>query len=174
MSAIRPRFQMDLPYTPEEVLGRIRSGLAHPETGVRGLLVDHHVTLKIPAEEEHFWSPQLSLEVEGTEAGSRVRGLYGPKPSIWLMFVFFYSFLGFVSMIIAIIGFSQLNLGLSAGILWLLPIAGIIFLLMWLSARTGQRLGRDQTRILQEFLYRTMESDDVKRTIELDYTDRPS
>ena len=153
---IRPRFRRLVPWKPPQVIDRFRRRLGNGEAPVRGLIVDHHVTLKIPYESQHFWSPQLDLEVEEHPEGTLVRGLYGPHPSVWLMFVFFYAALGFIATIVAIIGFSQWNLGLSAGILWLLPVMGFILLMVWLSARAGQKLGREQMEELQAFLDQTL------------------
>jgi len=149
---IRPRFRRVVSLEPGYVLDQFRQKLTRANAPIRGLIVDHHVTLKIPYEQQHFWSPQLDVEVETVPEGTLVRGLYGPHPSVWLMFVFFYAALGFVATIVMIIGFSQWNLGLSAGILWLLPVMGFIFLMVWLSARAGQKLGKDQMEQLQAFL----------------------
>ncbi len=158
---IRPRFQRESLLSKEEVLQRFEAALERRDQPVRGLIVDHHVTLKIPAEEQHFWSPQLGLEVEETENGSLIRGLYGPRPSVWLMFVFFYAFLGFISVIIAIIGFSEWSLGLPGRILWLLPAFAFITVMIYLSARAGQRLGHDEVIRLQKFLDGALKEDQV-------------
>lgn len=163
---IRPRFQRESLLSKDEVLHRLKTALDRRDQPVRGLIVDHHVTLKIPVEEQHFWSPQLSLEVEEAENGSLIRGLYGPRPSVWLMFVFFYAFLGFVSVIIAIIGFSEWSLGLPGRILWLLPAFAFITAMIYLSARAGQRLGHDETVRLQEFLDETLAEEAVVKRIE--------
>jgi len=151
---IRPRFQRSSRFSKEEVLARIREQLDGAGQSVCGLVVDQHVTLKVPVEARHFWSPQLSLEIEEVEegGGSLIRGLYGPAPSVWLMFVFFYALLGFVSMIVAIIGFSEWSLGLPGRILWLLPVAAFIVLMIYLSARAGQKLGHEQMYDLRDFL----------------------
>lgn len=160
---IRPRFQRECPLEKETVLSRLREALDRRDRPVRGLIVDHHVTLKIPAEEQHFWSPQLSLEVEAMERGSLIRGLYGPRPSVWLMFVFFYAFLGFVSVVVAVIGFSEWSLGLPGRILWLLPVAGFITLMVYLSARAGQKLGHDEMVRLRDFMNEVLEGEEGKR-----------
>jgi hypothetical protein len=157
---IRPRFQRESFLEKEEVLSRLRRALDRRDQPVRGLIVDHHVTLKIPAEEQHFWSPQLSLEVEAREGGSLIRGLYGPRPSVWLMFVFFYAFLGFVIMVVAVIGFSEWSLGLPGRILWLLPVAGFIMLMVYLTARAGQKLGREEMIRLRDFINQVLETED--------------
>ena len=149
---IRPRFQRDVDLSAAEVLQRLRAALEKEES-VSGRISDQHVVLGIPEAEQHFWSPQLTLEVEAmNEHRVLMRGLFGPKPTVWLMFVFFYALLGFICLIVAIIGFSQLNLGLSGAILWLLPVFLGIILMMYLSARAGQRMGHDQMVRLHHFV----------------------
>ena len=151
---LRPRFKRVSPQHHEEILSEIDNLLKDPLTKINGYVVDHHVVLKIPEQDQHYWSPQLSLEVEplDEEEGSLIRGLFGPKPSVWLMFIFFYAVLGFISFVVMIIGFSQLNLGLSARILWLLPILCFLLIMVYFTARTGQKLGKEQMYELYHFL----------------------
>jgi len=155
---IRPRFELKSPLSQEEILRRIDTALKDSEAYFRGFISDWHVVLKIPASDDHFWSPQLSMDVVEKEDGAMIYGLIGPKPSVWLMFVFFYFFLGFTVVVISIIGFSRLNLGLSAGVLWLLPILGTILVLVYLSANFGKKLGRDQMEKLVLFVKEIAES----------------
>ena len=153
---IRPRFKKTISLSEEEIVERFQKALKQPNAPVTGTVVDHHIFLKIPAHQQHYWSPQLDLEIEETEEGSLIRGLFGPKPSVWFMFVFFYILLGFISMVVAIMGFSQLNLGLSAKILWLLPISLVLFLFIFFTAKTGQKLGKDEMFLLYDFYENTL------------------
>lgn len=148
---IRPRFRKKTRLNVGETLQCFRLALDNPQAKIKGYIVDHHVILKIPVEDQHYWSPQLSLEVEEASDGALIRGLYGPKPSVWLMFIFFYAALGFVSLVVMVMGFSQLNLNLSGRILWLLPIAAILFIMVYLSAKAGQKKGHDQMETLHHF-----------------------
>ena len=141
---IRPRFRRVAGITPEEFTHRMRAALEQHRAEVRGSINDNYFSLRLPQEEQHFWSPVLTISVHPNEQGASIRGLCGPRPSVWLMFVFFYAFLGFVALIVMVMGFSQMNLGLQAGILWLLPVIGLIVALMYLSARAGQRLAREE------------------------------
>ncbi len=150
---IRPRFQRNIPTDPDVILENIRKKLDLAETTLKGQIVQHHVILKIPQEEQHYWSPQLSLSVEDhPEGGSFIRGLYGPRPSVWLMFVFFYSFFGFVLTILFIWGISKWSLGQDSTVLWLVPIGVVLIIAAYITARFGQRLGHDQMVEIQRFL----------------------
>jgi hypothetical protein len=154
---IRPRFKRHTTLTEAEVLALFKEGIAKNE-GVKGYIVDHHIYLSIPKEDQHFWSPQLAVElvddVEGVE--TEIRSLFGPSPSVWMMYIFFYSLLGFLSMVVLIIGFSRWNLGLSAGILWFIPVLVLLIVLAIVTAKTGQKLGHDQMLRLYDFFNDTM------------------
>ncbi|HMQ47039.1 MAG TPA: hypothetical protein PKA00_06330 [Saprospiraceae bacterium] len=161
MSAIeiRPRFRMELPLPPGEIIGQLKQAINQPTAKIVGFIADHHVVLKIPQEQRHYWSPQLSLEVEDNEkGGSLIRGLYGPAPSVWLMFLFFYYVIGAICLFTGIMGFAQVSLGMPAPILWVLPMGAILAVGLFLSAKAGERLGRDQMLELKIFLEEVLES----------------
>jgi hypothetical protein len=149
---IRPRFREIYHLSPTDTVSKIRDAIEQEDSSVKGLVVDQHITLLIPFDERHYWSPQLSIDIEEHEEGSLLRGLYGPKPSVWLMFMFLYSLLGVIALFVAITGFSQYSLGMPAPVLWVLPVAAVIALFLYISAKTGERLGRDQMHQLHYFL----------------------
>ena len=150
---IRPRFQRQYPATAPQVIHRLSEALEHSDGSIQGSVMDHHIVLRIPVEEQHYWSPQLSLTIDDhPQGGALIRGLYGPRPSVWLMFVFLYSSLGAISLFIAITGFSQLSLGMPAPALWALPVAAGIALVLYLFAKAGERLGRAEMHRLRNFM----------------------
>lgn len=151
---IRPRFQQEIPLSKDEALARLRAALKQPGSPIIGYVADHHVTLKIPYDKQHFWSPQLALEVEAHESGqgALIRGLFGPRPSVWLMFVFMYSIIGVICLFVAITGFSQVSLGIPAPVLWVLPAGAGLAIFLYLSAKTGERLGKDEMQQLKRFM----------------------
>lgn len=154
---IRPRFNYSSSLSPEQVLQTFHKALSEQDAPVNGLVIDQHVYLRIPEEKQHFWSPQLNLEVEENGEGSMINGLFGPRETVWLMYIFFYALLGFAIMVVMIMGFSQLNLGLSARILWALPVLLLLLLLAYGTARMGQRLGHEEMDQLYNFLIKTVE-----------------
>ena len=141
---VRPRFRKKSPRGVPELLNDLNELLmAHP-TKMHGQIVHHHATIKIPDEQLHFWSPQLTLSFEEKEDGSLIRGMYGPRPHIWLGFMFLYFLLGFITLVVLIVGLSQLNLGLTAYILWTVPFALGGFFVLWFSSKAGQKLAHEQ------------------------------
>ncbi|MCI4667213.1 MAG: hypothetical protein MRZ79_03565 [Bacteroidia bacterium] len=153
---IRPRFSRRSMATSEEILHAFEQLLEDKDKNVRGFVMDQHIYLKIPKSEQHYWSPQLNLEIIDQKEGTKIRGVFGPRPSVWLMYLFFYFVLGFGSVIIAIMGFSQMNLGLSSRILWLIPVLLALIALAYSTAQAGQRMGLPQMELLYKFFDRNL------------------
>ncbi len=154
---VRPRFEVEVKEEPEEILEVIRAHLRTNIDSVKARIIPGFVTFFVPEAEQHFWSPQLSLSIEEIEGGSLLRGMYGPSPSVWTMFVFFYAAIGFAIMVVSIVGLSNWSLEKSATILWLVPILMLAFLSLYLVAYSGQKLGHDQMVTLHGFMEETLE-----------------
>ena len=146
---IRPRFREQINAKRSELLDLLAKRLKQLDSSVKTKMVNHHIILKIPDEDAHFWSPELELELlEEDENQTTIKGIFGPSSSVWLMFVFFYSLLGFIALIVMLVGFAQLNLGLSAQILWALPAIALLVILIYATAKIGQSWAKDQTALL--------------------------
>lgn len=149
---IRPRFQQSISIPPRSFEAQVASYLEDPDSHCVGTAMPDFVILKIPQEERHFWSPQLSLSLEEEDGGTCIRGLYGPNPTVWAIFFFGYSVLGVLALFVGIIGFSRMSLGLDAMILWLLPLFAGIAVALYIIAQTGQKVGAAQMFTLHHFL----------------------
>lgn len=154
ISVIRPRFAVEIRHSIEEVVDKITSGLKNQNL-VRGKIDHHHILLFINDTDRHYWSPELSITFDEMEDGNVIRGVFGPRPAVWTMFVFFYSAIGFASLVVLMVAMSYYSLGKSLEILWLLPVLIIIFLSLYLVAYSGKKMGSDQLHILHEFVEAT-------------------
>ncbi len=154
--AIRPKFKLITEYSKQEVIDKISTALGRTDTTLKGTILDNHIILKIPLAEQHYWSPQLDLDLEETETGTLIKGRFGPRPSVWLMYIFFYSVLAFISLMIMIMGFAQMNLGMSAHILWGLHITGVTFVFLLFTAKAGQKLGMEEMIQLKSFFEKSL------------------
>lgn len=149
---LRPRFRFISKYSVEEIEQQLRATLLSQLYPCTGSVRHGFATINISKQDQHFWSPQLTISIEETEEGTSVRGLYGPKPSVWTLFIFFYTLIGFGAIISAMIGFSNLSLDKAAGILWLSPILLLLFLSLFGVSRMGKKLGKEQMQILHLFI----------------------
>lgn len=149
---IRPRIKVTTSKTPDALFDIISVNLNDNKHKIEGNILPNFLTIYPPQEEQHYWSPQLTLTIEQLENGSLIRGLYGPKPSVWTMFIFFYSFIGFVTLIVSLIGFSFISLDKDATILWAVPMLVLVFLSLYLIAYLGQKFGHRQMIYLHHFM----------------------
>ena len=147
---IRPRFKEELPLNIDAFKQQLQEGIKENQE-ITGLVSEQYCLLKIAPEQRHYWSPQLSLNLEATEDKIIVRGLYGPKQSVWALFFMSYAALGVLSLFAAVFGFSRMMLDKPAGILWSIPIMAAIALVLYLVAQAGQKVGADQMFRLHHF-----------------------
>lgn len=107
---IRPRFSQDVDYTFEEIKELFDKALSEPNAPVTGKVHPGYASFFIPVREQHYWSTQLAVTLEKRENGTHIRGLYGPKPLVWTMLIFFYAIIGFASIVVTIMGFGMQSL----------------------------------------------------------------
>lgn len=154
---LRPRFERSLSCSTREATQRLRAAIAAPDCPCRGREYGGHFILRVPESERHFWSPQLSLDVEGAPGGGTVlRGLFGPHPSIWTFFVAAYALAGFSAVIGLLFGFSQWSLGQPPHALWAVPAAMLFAGLTYGVGLIGRRLGYAQVLQLRDVVDRAL------------------
>ncbi|GAB5535104.1 MAG: hypothetical protein Rubg2KO_13530 [Rubricoccaceae bacterium] len=153
MSArLRPRFEFVAPRPPDEALERLRAALAGTEAPCRGRVFSDHAVLYVLHAEERVWSPFLSLDIGSHPDGTLIRGLFGPKPAVWSLFVASYAACVFGALGALGFAYAQWTLGQSPWALGLLPVAVLGALITYGFARYGQHQGRDQMNRLRSFL----------------------
>ena len=148
---IRPRFKEKVTGTTEDFLTGIKEAIdQNPE--FTGLVSEQYCVIKICLEDRHYWSPQLTLTLEEiSEGGLEIRGLYGPKPSVWAVFFMSYAALAVLSLFAGVFGLSQIMLNNSAPILWAIPIMGAVAAGLYLVAQGGQKIGAEQMFRIHHF-----------------------
>ncbi|NNK79982.1 MAG: hypothetical protein HKO93_00665, partial [Flavobacteriales bacterium] len=110
LTHIRPRFKVVADISAEELCERLKEGLRKHNSQVVGEAHKRYANIKIPKYDLHYWSPQLTLTMEESEDKVIVRGLFGPRPAVWTMIMFFYAFIGFAITVIGVIGMSQITM----------------------------------------------------------------
>lgn len=151
---IRPRFKHVVSLDQDLLETSLKEQIKESET-FSSTYSPGHLIVKISPKFRHYWSPQLSLSFEKHEddglTGTLIRGLYGPNPTVWAIFFFGYASISVIALFAAIFGFSQVMLGQSGMVLWILPGCGIAALILYLFAQTGQKIGAQQMYDLHHF-----------------------
>lgn len=147
---LRPRFQLELAVPAAEVLGRLQDAGRAPFHIKR---VDDHVFIRFDATQNHFWSPQLQLEIlDENPSGCRVYGLFGPNPTLWTFFMFLHFGVATLFVILGMWAYSSASLGKPYGVLLggMGALVALWFVLYGIG-RAGRAKGRPQMYELHTF-----------------------
>jgi len=156
---LRPRFKMDFIESEQEIISKFTANLKDGDCKYCSKIVDGHIIIDVPVEENHFWSPQLNIEVEKNEQNETiVKGLFGPKPQVWTLFMFFH-----FAVAVGFIGFSvmayvqwSLKTDYSFALIMVIALPAIWFVMYFLG-RIGKKTGHKQMDELYKFMMKTLE-----------------
>lgn len=150
---LRPRFQIQLSATKEELLDAFEhSKIAHKHYIIS--IVDDHIFIRIPKVKQHFWSPQLHLELRTNDTtGISLYGLFGPNPTVWTLFMFLHFVVAIVFIGVGAWGYSNLALNQP----YILQVCIMLFLIavwfiLYLAGSLGKKAGRKETQELYNFM----------------------
>jgi len=157
---LKPRFKVLVPKKQQEVLSHLESELKLKNNTFDYKIVSHHIVLDIKREANHFWSPQLHLEVESeADNSSVVRGLFGPKPQVWTFFMFVHFAVALIFLVFLVIAYSNYTLdkdySFALTICIIMPILWIIF---YIFGQLGKKNGYSQMLELHDFLMESISS----------------
>ncbi|WP_347175478.1 GTP-binding protein [Polaribacter uvawellassae] len=157
---LRPRFTIDLEENPEKIIQKFTTILKEKECKHPSRFSDGHIIIDVPKEEEHFWSPQLNLEiVEIAENKSMLKGLFGPKAQVWTLFMFIHFVVGIAFLLFTVMLYVKWSLEEA----FIMPLMMVIFLpLLWLVlyflGRIGKSTGHKQMDDLHNLMTVILES----------------
>jgi len=151
---LRPRFSFDLDENADNVVVKMQDFLKTTGKKYKSKIVDYHIFIDIPEKEAHFWSPQLHLEiVEELEKGTTVKGLFGPKPQVWTLFMFLHFIVGGAFITFLTMLYIKHSLGESLVFPIVMTIAlPIVWVLLYVFGRLGRDTGKKQMKDLHRLL----------------------
>ena len=149
---LRLRFKKTSSLKPEKIFERIEKQFDLPKAQFTGWVSTKHAMINIREGKRQYWSPQLNIEVEEIEKGSLIRCLYGPNPTVWTLFIFFYMLISFLGLANAMYGLTQLTLNYTPWAFGAVPIFVFLLLAVYYVARIRQKMGNEQMTVLQAFL----------------------
>lgn len=149
---IRPHFVHEEEVSLADFQSDIVKAIEENETRCHVKSFPGYLTLVIPDEDQHFWSPQLNLSLEEEPEGetTTIRGTYGPNTNVWSMFLYAYLTGGCLAGVSAVFAISK---WVVSGVSWVfIPAAVFVTLLiaLYIVAQTGQKLGAQQTFLLHQ------------------------
>lgn len=154
---LRPRFTLEMNSSPEKLLSTFENAVKTTTDFVVSR-VDDHVFIRIPSKVQHFWSPQLHLEIYKIETQPTViKGLFGPSPTVWTLFMFLHFVVAALFIAAGIWIYTNITLGDS----FITPLVSIIFLfiswfMLYFAGRWGRKSGKKEMQALQSFMYKVL------------------
>lgn len=157
---LRPRFSIELPKSREEVLEKFDATFSKESFNVRVRVSEHHIFIDVDEQKEHFWSPQLQLEVlEKTKTTSVLKGLFGPKPQVWTFFMFIHFLLALGFLCFCVMLFTRLSLKTSVFFpVSMLVTIPLVWVLLYFLGKIGKDTGKKQMQELHDFMMKVIES----------------
>ena len=126
--------------------------------------VDDHVFIKFPKEKQHFWSPQLHLEINKVDDNSTMlHGLFGPNPTVWTLFMFLHFIVAGLFIAFAIWTYTNWSLKQSFAVQ---ASVTILMVLLWVTLYFAGSLGKasstNDMRLLNNFMNEVLEIENKK------------
>lgn len=155
---LRPRFSIDLEVNSKVLLDKFSKEFKAENCECLGKIVDDHIFISVPKKEEHFWSPQLHLEIiTDSDKTSKIKGLFGPKPQVWTLFMFIHFVIGTAFIGFAILLYTKISLDED----FVYPLAFVIFLpiiwvVLYLFGSLGKDKGKLQMKALHDFMLKVI------------------
>ena len=162
---IRPRFKLESSVPMEEIKQIVLQSVKSDETLIHNAY-DRFIKITVAQEDQHYWSPLLSLTFDQEENRTLIRGVIGPKESIWTMFMFFYISLavsGFFGSMYSLVKWQTSN---DKSYLIIIPIAIILLLSVFLTSKHGKVQAHVQTLHLLRALRKSVDDIDCTRVEE--------
>lgn len=152
---LRPRFKIELNEINETILKRFEE-LKTSQKNFNITRIDNHVFIKYPKKDQHFWSPQLHLEIDEVDANSSLlHGLFGPNPTVWTMFMFLHFMVA--GLFIAFGIWAYTNWSLKSDFIVQISLM-VLMVIIWFVLYFAGRIGRDSSKKEMMQLHEVMES----------------
>lgn len=156
---LKPRFKLNRTEDSARIIDTFKNEFANGGNKFLGKVIDHHIVIDVPKEESHFWSPQLHFEVEESSSnGSILKGIFGPKPTVWSLFMFVHFAVALLFLSFSVIAYTKWNLNQDYGLyLVIMTLMPLVWFLLYFIGRIGRRKGKSQMQELSNYLEEILE-----------------
>ena len=156
---LRPRFKFEKNQNNEYLLGLFDKAKKEQDNFIVSR-IDNHVFLKLPKNKQHFLSPKLHLEIDEIDENScTIRGLFGPNPTVWTMFMFFHFIVAGLFIGFGVWAYTNWALKTSYALqISLMFFMVIIWIALYVIGQMGKKAGMEEMHLLHGFMRDTLRS----------------
>lgn len=150
---VRPKIRIEIEKPLNEIIESVNRSVSNHSSEIRGKAYQSHIHLEVVHKLEHFWSPQLDLNIEEvSNEKSILIGRYGPKRNIWILFGLGYVLFSMGFVISLMIWLVKWNLH-QESLMYIFPIVfGVLLITLYILAQIGQKVGAEQTFLIHHNL----------------------
>jgi len=155
---LKPRFQLEFDESQKEILEKFKENVEGEDCKYCSRISGNHIFLDVPKVEEHFWSPQLQVEVvKGENDKTIVKGILGPKPQVWTFFMFLHFAVAVAFIIFLVMFYVNWSLGKDYQFTkYMLIGLPILWVLLYFFGQSGKKLGYKQMVELDNFMMKIL------------------
>ncbi len=156
---LRPRFKIEIEKNNETVLKAFETAKTTESEFIITRL-DDHVFIKFPKHKQHFWSPQLHLEINEVDKNtSLLYGLFSPNPTVWTMFMFFHFIVAGLFIAFGIWAYTNWSLKSSYAIqVSLMLLMVIIWIALYFAGSIGKASSKNDMHLLNDFMTKILKT----------------
>lgn len=156
---LRPRFKLSVAKSAAQLLADFKAA-SSPKRFIT-TQVDAHVFIKIPKARQEFWSPQLDLVInELSENSAEVRGLFGPRSTVWTLFMFLHFIVAVLFIGFGVWAYSNYSLGEPFAVpIVLMLLMVLAWFVLYFMGRMGKSTGKGQMLELHKFMWEILNQD---------------
>jgi Na+/melibiose symporter-like transporter len=152
---LKPRFKIELENKSiDEILNAFKENLAKDDCKYCSKISGNHIFLDVPKEENHFWSPQMQVEIlKNKNNKTIVKGIIGPKPQIWTFFMFVHFIIATLFVVFFVWFYTNWTLNKDYQLQkYMLLILSILSVALYFFGQSGKRIAYSQMLELDRFL----------------------
>ena len=151
---LRPRVKLELIEDPQELIAKFKKALGSEHCNFHGKIAGGHIVIDVPEKEAHFWSPQLHIEIDKIDQNNtQLKGLFGPKPQVWTLFMIFHFALAVAFIGFSIMAYVKMTLNESyIGPLIICISIPVIWAILYFLGNLGKRKSKGQMQELNDFM----------------------
>jgi len=150
---LKPRFRIEVDQVENQIMDNLKKRLNDENFNFRSQIANMHAVIDVPEEDEHYWSPQLTVEVIKEDNKTIVKGLLSPKPKVWTFFMFLHFLVAISFFVFLVMFYTQYRLNQDYNFSLIMCIAmPVAWIVLYLVGQFGKKLGYEQMVQLHNFL----------------------
>ncbi len=162
----RPRFKIVSKMSAGEFSEKVNIHLKNRSKVLSGFCNTEVGRISVIQDQDKYWAPQLELRIEkdpDKPSKITIRGVFGPRTSIWTFFMFSYGLGGAIMLTTGLYGWIELALGIGSFWVWTNLIGLILIIGPYVSSFVGKRIARNHVDLLRAFIERVLVEEKVLR-----------